>query len=311
MSIIYSLSTSWPFKSSRDGYELVSRSRKLGFENLEINFQVRQWMFDQIITEVKKGEIGISSLHNICPVTPEMEGVGKFINYLVLSSADESVRKKAVELSEMTMRHAADLGAGCVVFHLGEIGDGSLRREEKDYRKGFRDGSNDVGVHRPFFESLVERGDKIKADSIENIRRSLDYLVPLAEKLKVIIGVENRYYVSQIPNFEEIGFFLDEYRSDYVKFWYDFGHAANKSNLGFENYLEYLKAYRERLAGIHIHDCRGITDHLPPGDGELDFRAIRELLPDNILYVLELKASLTDDDVRRGVNHLKDIGFVP
>lgn len=310
MDTIFSLSTSWHYKRFDNGRDLIDKTLDMGFNYLELNFQIRQKMFNEISREAKAGRINISGLHNICPVTAGMEKIRGFMNFFNLSAADDDVRSESVKLSEMTLRNASNLDAGYVVFHLGDVGNNTLQPEEKEFRKGFKKSHEPLGTFRDFFDELIEKRENEKRVYTDNIRRSLDYLVPAAEILNVKIGIENRYYVSQIPDFDEIRFFLSEYNCDYVGFWYDFGHAANISNLGYWNYLDYLKAYKDRLIGIHIHDCAGIDDHQPPGDGNIDFPAIKELLPDNIPYVLEMSPSQTDEDIRRGVEYLRNIKFI-
>ena len=54
----------------------------------------------------------------------------------------------------------------------------------------------------------------------------------------------------------------------------------------------------------------GGLDHQPPGDGKIDFPAIKKLLPDGIPYVLEMSPSNTDRDILRGVEHLRKIKII-
>jgi len=297
-----SLSTSWLYKSCPSGREIVDKTLDTGLTNIEINFQIRERVFNEICHEVRQ--------KRVCPVTPEMEKVKNFFNYFNLSSSEPDIRKKSVQLTVTTLEHASDLESEAVVFHLGEVEDPSLRAEEKEYRKGIKKESEPLRDHRKFFDQLINERKNCKEKSIGHIRRSLDYLIPVAEKLGIKIGIENRYYISQIPDFDEIGFFLEQYNSEFLGFWYDMGHAANNSNLGYWNYLDYLKEYNDRLIGMHIHDCIGIVDHLTPGDGEIDFKSIMDFSKKKILKILELNAALTDKDVIKGINYLNSIGFI-
>ncbi|MBD3168378.1 MAG: TIM barrel protein [candidate division Zixibacteria bacterium] len=305
-----SLSTAWHHRDFDDGHGLVDKTLDMGFYKMEINFMIREHVFKGIAEESRKGRILITSLHNICPVTPEMEKVEGFVNFFNLTALDNDVREKAVELSEMTLRNASELEARCVVFHLGEVGEGHLRKEEKKLKKEIRREKKEPSEFKAEFDALIKQREEKKAKYIDNLRYSLDYLVPAAEKLGVVVGMENRYYLTQVPDFTEIGMLLKDYDSDYFKFWYDFGHAANNSNIGYEHYLSYLKEYGGSVVGIHIHDCVGLDDHQPPGDGKLDFMAIKDLLPEDTLNVLELNPALNDDDLQRGVEYLRQTGFI-
>ncbi len=305
-----SLSTSWHYGLFETGSKLVAKTIELGFSKLEINFKIKEYIFEGIKREWKEGSIIVSSLHNICPVTEKMEKAEDYISLFSLSASDEDLRKETVKLSERTLINAAELEAKAVIFHLGEIEKYNIRQKEKEYRRGFK-GKAEIPLDiDDFFKEIYKIREKYKAEYIDNIRRSLDYLVPVAEKLKIIIGIENRYYLSQIPQFEEIDFFLNEYDSDYVGFWYDIGHAFNLSNLGYWDYLEYFRFYADKLIGMHIHDCIGISDHLSPGMGNVDFDAIEQLLPDNIIKVLELKPSIKENEILEGVRRLKETGII-
>jgi len=310
MAMIFSLSTSWHYQSAGDGARIVAKTRDIGFENLEINFQVKETYFKEIAINARQGQINITSLHNICPLTPEMEKAGNYIEFFDLASNNNEIRKEAIRLSERTLQNAADLNASAVVFHLGDVSDGTLRLEEKAFRKPLKAELGPPESYRAYFDKLLMRRDAGKDIHLDNARRSLDYLVPVAEKLGVCIGMENRYYVSQIPNCDEFGILLSEYNTEYLGLWYDTGHAANISNLGYWDSLEYLRKYKDRVVGIHIHDCIGIRDHLPPGDGDIDFLAIKGFLPKDTLCVLEMRPQVAEEDLRRGVRHLRALGFL-
>ncbi len=306
MNRTLSLSTSWHHQRFENGADLIAKAVELGFDKMELNFHIKQQVFEEIKRSIGDFDLKISSLHNICPVTPEMEKVKDYSNYFSFSVRDKEIRKKAVELSERTLINAAEFAAKPVVFHLGEVGDGDLRSEEKDFAKPFKKEVKKNQTVIDFFDGLIEKREAIKASYLDNVRRCLDYLVPVAEKLGAVIGMENRYYISQIPNFDEMGILLEEYDSDHVGFWYDSGHAANIANLGYWDYLEWLKAYKSRLVAVHLHDCRAAQDHLPPGAGDIDWTALKKLLPEDILCTLELNPSTPEESLKEGVNYLRD-----
>jgi sugar phosphate isomerase/epimerase len=55
---------------------------------------------------------------------------------------------------------------------------------------------------------------------------------------------------------------------------------------------------------MHIHDARGLDDHLPPGSGEIDFKKIATWIGDNTLKVIELKLGTPDSEVASGIHYL-------
>ena len=58
-------------------------------------------------------------------------------------------------------------------------------------------------------------------------------------------------------------------------------------NLGLAAPKEYLRRYGNSLLGVHLHDVLGCQDHLPPGEGAVDFNALKEYLKRDTLKVLE------------------------
>lgn len=99
---------------------------------------------------------------------------------------------------------------------------------------------------------------------------ALDRLRPLCERLGVTLAVEN---FPRDRDFERLEFYFDRYPADFITFCLDTGHA----NLAGQ--LEGLMAYGERLAAVHLHDNRRLTeppedDHQPPFFGTVDLPAV-------------------------------------
>jgi sugar phosphate isomerase/epimerase len=107
---------------------------------------------------------------------------------------------------------------------------------------------------------------------------------------------------------------LDEARRPNVGLLYDVWHLWNQP-------LEEIERYRERIAAVHIADWRDPTrntnDRVLPGDGVIEFRPIFEALRWEGLYDLEifsdteLPGSLWREDprelARRGVEALSNV----
>jgi len=70
-----------------------------------------------------------------------------------------------------------------------------------------------------------------------------------------------------------------------------------------------LRAYGPRCLGIHLHDCRGLHDHQPPGRGTIDWEMIRGHLPATTLRVLEVSREHSTGDLAAGVQYLAGLGF--
>jgi sugar phosphate isomerase/epimerase len=61
-----------------------------------------------------------------------------------------------------------------------------------------------------------------------------------------------------------------------------------------------------RLAGLHIHDVdAGMTDHLAPGMGILDFKSFRKWAEQAMLRVVEVRPGLPVDSLKFGLSRLR------
>src|SRR4030065_2761029 len=127
-----SLSTSWNAIKHKEGQSLIVEIRELGFESVEINYQVTAEQLSQVSQMQKKGEIEVSSLHNIVPL-PEGADVNTAHRLFPFTSPDPVERGKSVVLAKGTIDRAVDLKAKAVVLHLGESWEAPLSEMERLY----------------------------------------------------------------------------------------------------------------------------------------------------------------------------------
>ena len=64
----FSLSASWNSYRHSDGKEMIFEIKKLGFEEVELSFNLTADMVNAVKDMVRDGLIKISSVHNYCPV---------------------------------------------------------------------------------------------------------------------------------------------------------------------------------------------------------------------------------------------------
>jgi sugar phosphate isomerase/epimerase len=142
--------------------------------------------------------------------------------------------------------------------------------------------------------------------NLEAVRRSLEEMAGYAERGEIKIGLENRLYYTEIPSHEEIGAFLALHPN--LFYWHDTGHAQAQANLGFAPHQGWLRAYGERMLGIHFHDIRGLRDHGIPGQGEIDFAGLAPYIPPEALRVCEFDYIYPPEEVVAGREHLVKAG---
>jgi sugar phosphate isomerase/epimerase len=301
----YSLSTKWNINKHSDPAKVIHEILKLGITCMEVSCNTPEKFIPAYKKLVHEGTIEVSSLHNYCPAPTDRKPDGD--SYL-LSSVDESLRREAVEKTKRTMYYASELGAKAVVIHLGRV---EIDEVTAPIKRCYDSGClTDHALHTDIEHSKAARisSERLYFDSV---LRSLDELIPTAQKLHLIMGLENRLRHRQIPLPHEITEIFNRLDGAPVGYWHDLGHAAFLEKLGFVQPGELLEAGGPWLVGLHLHDMRGLDDHRAPGKGTVDFRRLLPYLTKrpNAIRVLEISSSQTVDEVRRGIEYLKKLGI--
>lgn len=282
---------------------MLREVRELGFEYAELSHGTRISLMPGILEAVDAGEIKISTLHNFCPLPMGVNHAAP--NLYQFSSDRPRERELAIRYTLKTFEFAERVKAPLVVLHLGSV-------EMKDYTDKLKDmlGRGEKGS--PKYEKLcAEVGEKREAKKerfVEHTYDTLNKLLPDAESRSLKLGIENREALEEIPFETDFAFFFREFTSPTVVYWHDTGHAQIKENLGFIHHVLHLESFRDRLGGFHIHDVRPpARDHCAPGTGMIDFAALKPSVKPDHLKVFEFSPSLTVEEVRSGVAHVKNI----
>jgi len=108
-------------------------------------------------------------------------------------------------------------------------------------------------------------------------QRQIRKLLPLAEEVKVVIAIEdvwNKFLLSPL----ETARYIDEFRSPWVKSWFDVGNVAM---YGYPQ--DWIHTLGKRIARLHLKDFK-VThkcyEWVNLGDGEIMWPAVREALVD-------------------------------
>jgi len=293
------LSSVWCSSSLRDGRMLVERLQSFEhIEGIELEYRVLPATARGVASLARSGAARVLSVHNYCPhpsVLPPDQASG---DAFLLSDPDPEQRRLALTYTRKTLEFAAEVGARAVVLHLGRVEvEEPMERLQALQAQGLR-GS-------PAWEDRLGRFRKERSDRsgvyLETVRRNLSELAPLAGRLGIQLGLENRYYLREIPNLEEMGTLLDAFRGGPVGHWHDMGHSAVQGNLGVQDPRAWIAAHGAALIGAHVHDTRGFDDHLAPGQGDTDFDALLPCFRPGILKILEIRPSVGPDELRDGI----------
>ena len=159
-----------------------------------------------------------------------------------LSSADPEVVAKCVEGMKTSLRNAHLWGADTVLLVPAVV--------------------NSTTTYRDAWNRSQER-----------IRR----LLPMAEELKVIIGIEevwNKFLLSPL----EFAQYIDEFRSPWIRAYFDVGNVVM---FGYPQ--DWIRTLGARIVKLHIKDFRfenDVVKWVPLREGAVDWPAVHQALAD-------------------------------
>ena len=281
---------------------MLREIRNLGFEYAELSHGTRISLMPGILDAVQAGEIRISSLHNFCPLPMGVDHAAP--NLYQFSAERPRERELALRHTLKTLEFASRVKAPAVVLHLGSI-------DMKNYTDKFLElvaqGQKDTTKYQRLCAELDERREAKKNPFFDRVKELIKKLLPEAEGRGIKLGAENRQALEELPIESDYGFLFRELASPSFGYWHDTGHAQIKENLGFLHHAMHLESLSAHLIGFHIHDVQFPgRDHCPPGSGSVDFKALKPLVKPAHLKVFELSPSLAPEEVKRGVDFVKN-----
>jgi sugar phosphate isomerase/epimerase len=297
-----SLSTMWAINQHTDLNSFLHLTRVLGFEKIELNHQISS----DVLSQVNFDHYQFSSIHEPCP----MDAVNPYSVSLdwVISSQDETFRKLGVQAIRHTIKLAHDLAAPTVVIHCGNVTT-DMSYENK-LRTLFNTGKTQCDEYQAIKTEFRNYRHQYAGHRLKAVKRSLNELIEYADMLNVKMGLENRYHFMDIPSIDEMEELLTLAGPERLGFIYDVGHAQALDRLGFFPHDEWITRFGSRIFGAHIHDVIGLSDHLAPGMGDIDFLRVNTYLPEDAFRTLELKPGNTLAQVISGLHLLLEIGCV-
>ena len=299
-NIGYSLSTSWNASRHADGFGIIREIASMGFTSVELNFTLTETVVNDIAAMVDKGLIRVSSLHNMCPLPPEITPSGASPDHYALSSSDDDQRALAVAAAQRTIDFARRLGAKAIVLHAGRV---EIKNRMRELAAAVGGGRADA-----VRAEMIAARAAAAGSSIANVARSLESLIPFARERGVAIGIENRCHYREIPLMNELEHLFALFGPGSLYYWHDTGHAEIFERCGFYRHKELLDKFSDRLIGLHLHDIIGpIDDHKAPGEGTFDFRLVKPYSKQDTIRVIEVHQPASGEAILRGVQHLNTV----
>lgn len=161
----------------------------------------------------------------------------------------------------------------------------------------------------------------------EEWKRIIEELSIFAEKNSILLTVENADSLHDLSLLVKL---VREINSRWLKITLDVGHAYMrkiaslstypvkdlalkisdlflplsliKKNMPYEKYgsiRDFIKSEKDLIAAVHVHDYNGRKDHLPIGDGKINFSFLSELKNFKGPYILEVEFQNHYDDFKR------------
>lgn len=288
------VSTSWNAFRSKTAKDLLFEIKKLGFEELELSFNLSSALLDEIKKYLSDAGLRIVSLHNFCPIPDGFSQKEALPDSYSMSSLNEEERALSLKFTKRTIDTAVSVGAKAVVLHTGRVEMHDVTRELIRLCEEGKKDTND-------FNLLKERTIKDRAGLIrphfEKVLLSLSELNDYSCKKGVKLGVETRFYYREIPNLEEIGVILDNFKDSSVFYWHDTGHAHVMEKLGFASQKQFLDLYGSSMIGVHLHDYKDGSDHKAPAIGEINFGMLKPYLKKDTIKVMEAHHPATTSEL--------------
>jgi len=282
---------------------MLREIRELGFEYAELSHGIRISLLPGIFEAVDAGEMKISTLHNFCPLPMGVNHAAP--NVFKFTTSDRWERENAVKHTLKTIETAARLKAGLVVLHMGRI----TMRDYTDKLLGLVEtGEQNSRKFEKLIHEAMEKRERRKDKYVERADELLKVFIEAAAKEGIVLGIENREAMEEIPLDGDFWFWLKNQPPETVGYWHDTGHAQIKENLGLIVHRLHLENMAERLRGFHIHDVKFPgRDHQEPGTGCVDFESLKPFVKPEHIKVFEFSPSLPRESVQRGTQFIRDL----
>lgn len=215
----------FPYPQKMNLRQCFELAKAAGFDGVEVNFDLENDISPRATPrdyqQIRKmaESIGIS-----------ISGLCSFLFWpYPLTSNDDKKRERGLELAQMMIRAASDLGTENLLVVPGAV------------TIPWRDD------HEPVANDVCER----------RARESIKKLIPIAEKLKVYLNIENIFFNGFLMTPMEMNSFVDSFNSEYVRVHFDTGNIAMYQQP--EHWIELLG---KRIKNTHLKELnRKSTDY--------------------------------------------------
>ncbi len=279
----FSLSTNWCNRRLASGEEIADKALELGFDELELGFHTTADQVPGFKNRLDRMPVG--SVHAFCPVP--LSAPQGYPELYSLATQDEDARALARFHVARNVAFAAEMGADTVVLHAGRVPlDFFFRRSLNSgvLRESLQRAKGDLADKR--HAKLLARAKKTRASRGRRVapffEKELASLLPVLERHRVTLALENLPYLEGFPDETETAHLLKTFEGAPIRAWFDTGHHRVRDRHGWlsagEDAIDPFAPTAAAFAGLHLNDVVDYDDdHLAPGDGKVDFAALAPL----------------------------------
>jgi sugar phosphate isomerase/epimerase len=221
----------------------------------------------------------------IQPVLEEIEALGTLgFDYLELAmdppeAHHETLRQLSADIRSALERHQMGLVCHLPTFISTADLTASIRQASRQELLASIEVAADLGAPRAVLHPscITGMGRNVPALCGEYARESLDEAVQCAARVNIDLCLENLF--PQLTPFESMQEWAHRFsRYPHLGLTLDVGHAHIGPD-GMTRILTFIQRFASRLRHLHVSDNFGRRDdHLPIGDGCIDFSAVAKAL---------------------------------
>jgi len=296
-------SSSWLGKDHAHSKEIIKSARTFGLNQIQIGADLNAEPPMKLAAALSQEKMSVVSVRNVLSC---FGGPDEHIDGFNLGSPDLRERKTSYYYALETAKAAKSLGSNRIILRLGHIYNEEAKALHEKCLTLYPDNSDTDDFKSCLLKgkALVAKFQEAYTDRIIRILYSL-----LKAEPEISFCIENRAAFFEVPSPKSLEYIFEDLKSDRLKYWHHSGNAHIQEKLGLVDVGELLSKFAYKLEGVSLHDVIGLETHLPPGTGELDFKALKDALPSDAVQVLDLGASTSIDDFVLGLHEIRGFGF--
>jgi len=196
--------------------------------------------------------------------------------WMEFNSTDEKKVEDSLEKTRLALRAAKGYGANAILLVPCRIG-GMPMPEAWEFDIAFDEKTGHLkrvtGADKSKYEAYIKAHDQ----ATDTSRAAVEKLIPLAEELKVVIGLENVWNNLWVKP-DLFANFVGSFKSPWVKAYFDIGNHVK-----YAPPQEWIKALGSQLVKLHIKDFKlNPNGHggnfVHPRDGSIDWPVVRRAI---------------------------------